>query len=108
MNTAIFSASEVSKMLQQSENHWLQFIDVPSLSMGVYNVPAGTNDRETHSPHDRDEVYVGMHGKGCLTAGGEHFDVEAGTIVYVKAAVEHHFHSVSDNLTMLVFFSSTQ
>lgn len=76
------------------------------MTLGVYHIPVGTNDRETHDPHDRDEVYVGIRGIGRLTAGGEEFDIEPGVIVYVKAGVEHHFHDVADDLTVLVFFSA--
>ena len=65
----------------KSEQAWLEFLNVPSLSMGVYHIPAGTNDRETHDPHDRDEIYVGISGKGRLTADGEQSDVAAGAIV---------------------------
>ncbi len=105
MNTASFTVSKVSKLRQESGSAWLEFLDVPNLSMGVYHIPAGINDRETHDPHDRDEVYVGISGKGRLTADSEEFDVEAGAIIYVKAGVEHHFHDVNDDLTVLVFFS---
>jgi mannose-6-phosphate isomerase-like protein (cupin superfamily) len=105
MNTAAFSVSEVNKLRQESRSAWLEFLTVPSLSMGVYHIPAGTDDRETHNPHDRDEIYVGISGKGRLTADGEKFDVEPNAIVFVKAGVEHYFHDVTDDLTVLVFFS---
>ena len=105
MNIATFSVSKVSKLRQNSEQAWLEFLNVPSLSIAVYHIPAGTNDRETHHPLDRDEVYVGISGKGRLTADGEQSDVEAGAIVYVKAGVEHYFHDVADDLSVLVFFS---
>jgi mannose-6-phosphate isomerase-like protein (cupin superfamily) len=105
MNTAAFTIPELSKQQRESDSPWLEFLNLPSLSMGVYHIPAGTNDRESHDPHDRDEIYVGSTGKGQLTAGGKEFDVEAGVIVYVKAGVEHHFHDVADDLTVLVFFA---
>lgn len=105
MNTASFSISDVVGQCQASKAVWLEFLNVPDLSMGVYRIPAGTDDHETHDPHDRDEVYVGISGKGCLTVDSEEFRVESDTIVYVKAGVEHHFHDVTDDLTVLVFFS---
>ncbi|MEM9643465.1 MAG: cupin domain-containing protein [Planctomycetota bacterium] len=105
MNTAQFSISGVSSKRQESARAWLEFLDLPSLSMGMYHVPVGTNDKDTHSPHDRDEVYLGVSGNGQLTAGGEVHGVHAGVIIYVKAGIEHHFHDVTDDLTLLVFFS---
>lgn len=74
--------------------------------MAIYTIVAGTDDRESHDPHDQDEVYVGIRGKGRLTAGDKVFDVDANSIVYVRAGVEHHFHDVTADLTVLVFFST--
>lgn len=105
MNTASFTIRKVTQQQQESGDAWLEFLSLPSLSMGVYQIPAGSDDRETHTPHDRDEIYVGISGKGQLTADGEEFDVEANAIVFVKAGVEHYFHDVTDDLTVLVFFS---
>ncbi len=106
MNAVQFNLTEVVKKQQQSGDAWLELFKVPSLSMGVYNVPAGNNDRESHNPHDRDEVYVVISGKGRLTADGEALDVETNSVVYVKAGVDHHFHDVTHDLTVLVFFAA--
>ena len=34
------------------------------------------------------------------------FEIQPGTVVYVKAGVEHHFYDVTENLTLLVFFAA--
>ena len=103
--TSSFTVSDLQCQQQESGIAWMEFLKVPTLSMGVYHVPAGTDDRETHNPHDRDEVYVGISGVGQLTADGEKSVIEPGVIVYVKAGVEHHFHDVTHDLTLLVYFS---
>ena len=108
MRTAAFAVADVIERQRASGNSWFEFLDVANLSMGVYTIPAGTNDRESHDPHDRDEVYVGVGGEGRLTADGEVFDVTANSVVFVKAGVEHHFHDVKDDLTVLVFFAGTK
>eukprot|EP00913_Durusdinium_trenchii_P028428 g26656.t1 len=58
----------------ESRELWFEFLSLPTMSMGVYRVPAGTCDRENHKPHDRDEIYVGTSGKGRLTVGEKEFD----------------------------------
>lgn len=108
MKTASFTVAELRDRQQKSGEAWLEFLDLASMSMGVYYVAAGTNDRETHEPHARDEVYVGIAGAGRLTAGGKVFDIEAGAIIYVKAGIEHFFHDVTDDLTILVFFPGSK
>jgi mannose-6-phosphate isomerase-like protein (cupin superfamily) len=80
-----------------------EFLRVPLLSAGVYVLPAGSGDEQT--PHREDEVYYIMHGRGQVRVDGEDRDAAAGTLVYVPAGVEHHFHSISEELRLLVFFA---
>ena len=105
MNTAEFTIADIEEARKSLGENWHEFLNVPSLSMGLYHIPAGTNDRHSHSPHDRDEIYVGVRGHGQLTADGTPHSVEAGSVVFVKAGVEHHFHDVTKDLSVLVFFA---
>jgi mannose-6-phosphate isomerase-like protein (cupin superfamily) len=84
---------------------WSEFLNVDSLSMGVYRVAAGTDDEVTHQPHDRDEVYVVVEGRGRLTVAGQASDVVPRSVIFVRAQAEHHFHDVTENLVLLVFFA---
>ena len=108
MRTTSFTIAEVDQQRLDASRDWREFLNVPSLSMGVYHVAAGSDDRATHRPHDRDEVYVGVRGQGRLTADDQEYLIQAGVIVYVQAGVPHHFHDVTDDLTMLVFFSAAE
>ena len=105
MNTAAFAISQIEKARESLGENWHEFLSGPSLSMGLYRIPAGTNDRESHSPHDRDEIYVGIAGHGHLTADNQQHKVEAGSVIYVKTGVEHHFYDVTEDLSVLVFFA---
>ncbi len=108
MNSAVFNLGELRTQHDACDESWLEFLKVPSLSMGVYRVAAGANDQETHAPHDRDEVYLAIKGRGKLTVDGEAVDVAQDSIVFVKAGVDHFFHDVSEDLSLLVFFSTPQ
>ena len=79
---------------------------MPSLSAGVYHVPSGAGDRARHVPHNEDEVYYAVFGRGHLRAGDQEFDIQPGTVVYVKAGVEHHFYDVTENLMLFVLFAA--
>jgi mannose-6-phosphate isomerase-like protein (cupin superfamily) len=105
MNTTAFTLSEIEKVRESLGESWHEFLNLPSLSMGLYRIAAGENDRESHSPHDQDEIYVGVSGHGLLSAGGVVYEAGAGSIVYVRAGVEHHFHDVTEDLCVLVFFA---
>ena len=83
-------------------NPYLRFLDAPSMSMGLYILKAGAQDGQ--SPHRLDEVYYIVEGKAVLTAGEYEIPVSAGSIVYVKADISHKFHSIEEDLKVLVVF----
>ena len=79
-----------------------EFVQRPTMSAGIFILPAGSPDN--HSPHDRDELYYVVRGRGTLQVAGEDRAVTVGSTMFVAAAVEHHFHSITEELVILVFF----
>jgi len=102
---AAFRLSEIEERRRAGNDPWLEFLKVPSLRTGLYVLAAGAVD--TQSPHAEDEVYHVVRGRGRFTADGEEMAVEAGAVLFVAAGVEHRFHSIEEDLEILVFFSST-
>jgi mannose-6-phosphate isomerase-like protein (cupin superfamily) len=80
-----------------------EFLRVPSLSVGVYRLPAGGEDPQ--SPHAEDEVYYVIEGRATIRVGEEDRPVRPGSTVFVAARVPHRFHSIEEVLTILVFFA---
>lgn len=80
-----------------------EFLRAPRLSLGVYVLTAGHPDPQT--PHTEDEVYYVVKGKGAITVDGEERPVTAGSMVYVGVGVDHRFHSITEDLTILVLFA---
>ena len=85
---------------------YLEFLKVPDLSMGLYILPAGGTDPQ--SPHTEDEVYYVVSGRAKILVAEENRDVQAGSIVYVEKNVAHRFHSIKEELTVLVFFAPAE
>ena len=85
---------------------YLEFLKVPDLSMGLYVLPAGGTDPQ--SPHTEDEVYYVASGRAKILVAEEDHDVQAGSIVYVAKSVAHRFHSITEDLTVLVFFAPAE
>ncbi|HEX9794398.1 MAG TPA: hypothetical protein VGC54_10485, partial [Planctomycetota bacterium] len=46
---------------------WHEFLRVPSKSAGTYKLAAGAEDRQ--SPHEQDEIYYVLEGRGKLQVG---------------------------------------
>jgi len=63
---------------------------------------------DTQQPHTEDEVYYIISGRGLIRVGSEDRPVEAGTVVYVKANIEHRFHTITEDLRILVIFAPAE
>ena len=106
---ASMRAYELDQLISQradSNKLYLEFLKVPDLSMGLYVLPAGGTDPQ--SPHTEDEVYYVVRGRAKILVADEERDVQAGSIVYVSKNVAHHFHSIEEELTVLVFFAPAE
>ncbi len=85
---------------------YIEALRKDSLSMGIYRLPAGGVDPQ--KPHTEDEVYFVLTGRGSIQVGEEHSTVEPGTIVFVDKGVDHRFHAITEDLTLLVFFAPAE
>ncbi len=101
-----FELSPLIEQRRQSNRLYLEFLRVPSLSVGLYELPAGGIDPQ--QPHTEDEVYYVASGQGMIQVGGEDRPVGPGSIVFVAAGVDHRFHSIELDLTILVFFAPAE
>ena len=102
-------AFELTQLISQRESSnklYLEFLKVPDLSMGLYVLPAGGTDPQ--SPHTEDEVYYVVSGRGKIKVLDEDRAVQAGSIVYVEKNVDHRFHSIEEELTLVVFFAPAE
>ncbi len=99
-----FELTDLEKQRDQNNRPYLRFLDRSTLSMGVYFLPKDGKDEQ--QPHKLDEVYYISGGKAVLQVDGEDISVQPGSIIFVAANVAHHFHSISEDLTVLVFFST--
>jgi mannose-6-phosphate isomerase-like protein (cupin superfamily) len=76
----------------------------PGLEVGVYVLVAPEPDRQ--QPHDDDEIYVVLEGRGVLQVESERVELREGSAVYVPAGAEHRFVGY-ELLSVLVIFERT-
>jgi len=74
----------------------------PGLELGVYVLVAPEADRQ--QPHDDDEVYVVLEGRGTLDVEGKSFPVGEGDALFVEAGADHRFTGY-ESLSVLVIFT---
>ncbi|MEP7200745.1 MAG: cupin domain-containing protein [Chloroflexota bacterium] len=102
----IYNLSQWLNDLDRSRARYQEFLRQPSLSVGVYTLPAGGVDPQ--QPHSEDEVYYVVSGRATITVSAEERVVAPGDVVFVAARVPHHFHRITEDLTLLVFFAPAE
>ena len=80
-----------------------EFLRANRLSMGLYVLAAGATDPQT--PHTEDEIYYIVSGSAMLQVAGEDRPVGAGSVIYVDEQVDHRFHSITEELKIIVIFA---
>src|SRR5437868_15415014 len=73
----------------------------PGLELGVYVLVAPEPDRQ--QPHEDDEVYVLLEGRGTLEVEGERVDLREGQAVFVPADADHRFVGYEQLAVVVVF-----
>jgi mannose-6-phosphate isomerase-like protein (cupin superfamily) len=101
-----FDMAQLLREHRQRGRPYLEFLRVPALSTGIYVLPAGGVDPQ--QPHNEDEVYYVVSGRASARVGAVDRPLAAGTVLFVPAHVEHRFHSITEDLTLLVFFAPAE
>lgn len=89
-----------------SGHNYFELIRVPAMSAGLYALHPGEPDRQ--GVHKEDELYYVVGGRATIRVGTEDLSVEPGSAVFVPAGVEHHFHSITAELQVLVVFAPAE
>jgi mannose-6-phosphate isomerase-like protein (cupin superfamily) len=97
-----YEISELQAQRARIGKSYLEFLRIPAMSAGLYVLPAGGTDPQR--PHKEDEMYYVVRGRARMNIGSEDQPVAAGSVIFVEAGVEHHFHHIEQDLEILVFF----
>lgn len=101
-----FSLQHLISQAAGHDERYLEFLRVPSMSMGVYTLPAGGEDLQ--GPHNQDEVYYVVRGKAVLRVEQEEQPALPGGLLFVPAQAAHKFIHIEEELQLLVFFAPAE
>ena len=101
-----FEIEQLNKQHMAAGKLYLEFLRQPSMSLGLYVLPVGGTDPQ--QPHAEDEVYYILDGRAILNVAGEDQPVRPGSLVFVGKKVPHHFHAITEELRVLVFFAPAE
>ena len=57
------------------------------------------------NPHTEDEIYYVLDGRGRIRVGGDDSEISPGSVIFVAAGQPHKFHSITEDLRLLVVFA---
>jgi mannose-6-phosphate isomerase-like protein (cupin superfamily) len=80
-----------------------EFLRRDSMSVGLYVLRSREADPQT--PHAQDELYYVVSGHGRMRVEEHDRPVGPGSIIFVPAEVDHRFHSITSDLSILVVFA---
>jgi mannose-6-phosphate isomerase-like protein (cupin superfamily) len=98
----LFDVDAVKRRLAAGTGGYEIVHESPGLEVGVYVLVAPEPDRQ--QPHEDDEVYVVLGGRGTLQVEDEEIDLEEGQAMFVAAGAEHRFTGY-ELLSLLVIFT---
>ena len=98
-----FEYDEIVAGQRAGDDPYVQFINRGSMSLGLYVLPAGSEDTQT--PHLEDEIYYVVSGRGAILVADERREVQPGSIIFVEKHVDHRFVDITEDLSILVFFA---
>ena len=96
---------EVQRRLEQGQGGYEIVHQSEGLELGVYVLVAPEPDRQ--QPHDRDEVYIVLSGRGTLQIADDSVALKEGDAAFVPAGVEHRFTGY-EGLSVLVVFAGME
>ena len=106
----VFAINDLLAARAKSSKPYFEFLRVPALSAGLYVLAAGAEDKQR--PHSEDEMYYVVRGSGRFRTEGDGVSqdvpVSAGSAIFVEAGAKHRFHSVTEELAVLVFFAPAE
>ena len=96
-----FDIEAAKRRLQAGSGGYEVVHQSAGLEIGVYVLVSPEPDRQ--QPHEDDEVYVVLEGRGTLDVEGAKTELRVGNAIFVPAGAEHRF-SGYEQLSVLVIF----
>jgi mannose-6-phosphate isomerase-like protein (cupin superfamily) len=89
--------------LDHSRHDLREFFRSDTLSMTIAYWPAGSVDNQ--APHTEEETYFVAIGRAAIEVAGESRPVVPGSIIHIPPGVDHRFHSIEEDLTVVIFWA---
>jgi mannose-6-phosphate isomerase-like protein (cupin superfamily) len=98
-----FRLEDLERELSESDQPYREFLRRLGMSVGLYRLPVGAEDRQ--HPHAADEMYLVLRGRGTLRIRDHEVEVGPGSVVSVDHGEDHRFVDIREDLHLMVVFA---
>lgn len=106
MTAHVFTFTDILARQKEAGSAYYEFLRKPALSVGLYRLAKGATDHQR--PHGEDELYHVLHGHATLQVDGQDHLIGPGSFVYVPAYATHRFHTITEELEVIVIFAPAE
>lgn len=103
---SVWSLGSLDQHRAEQRKLYLEFLNQPSMSAGLYVLEAGSEDPQ--QPHTEDEIYIVLDGQAQIRVGDQDFMVKTGDSIFVPALMPHRFHTIQQTLRVIVVFAPAE
>ena len=96
------SSKEAIGKIRKDGSDLLKLSQYGNLTFDIFK-PRG---KDRQQPHDKDEIYMVISGKGILNSNNKRTNCNQGDILFVPAGTEHYFESFSSDFCTWAIFSN--
>ena len=89
-----------AQVLSNSAGEFATLFTYGSLEVELYQ----PDQIDRQRPHDRDELYVIVSGRGSFVLEGDQIEFNVGDVLHVPAGMEHRFSNFSEDFKTWVIF----
>ncbi|HJQ66764.1 MAG TPA: cupin domain-containing protein [Gemmatimonadales bacterium] len=106
MSAQVFTLTNVIARQKEARSRYYEFLRMPTMSAGLYRLAAQSDDPQR--PHGEDELYHVLLGHATLQVDGQDHLVGPGSLVFVPAGATHRFHTITEDLEVIVVFAPAE
>jgi len=89
-----------TKLSKENQKRFVTLLEHGSMYVEYY-APV---EKDLQTPHEQDELYVVVSGKGIFSNNGKHQNFQAGDVLFVPAGMEHRFEEFTEGFATWVIF----
>jgi len=106
MSTQVFTLTDIIARQKEARSRYHEYLRMPTMSAGLYRLAAQSDDPQR--PHGQDELYHVLLGHATLQVDGQDHLVGPGSVVFVPAGATHRFHTITEDLEVMVVFAPAE